>query len=238
MSKETVTVYWAVHASKDRQTYVNMLWEKPVPLITTLPQGYAGDHGNYRACSALINMSKNIYTVRHPVTTQVTCLGTPETPTLEFDLDVWTVRSPALKNCYSMNYNFGYLFFAENPLEIRVTPAYLHDTSDSKTGFVSSGSFDIGQWFRPVNLTYILWEGKSELKLTEGDPVFYIEFLTDKSITLKHFDCTDELMSIASQVANSNSFMRFKPLTYRYKRFMESNRNKQVLKLIKDNLLE
>jgi hypothetical protein len=238
MSKETVTVYWAVHTNPKRQTYVNMLWDAPVPLITTLPQGFSGKDGNYRECSGISNIIKNTYTMIHPLTATISFSGDPENSVFESDLNVWNPRSSALKSCYSIDYDFGWLFFSDESLEIKVTPPYLHNTSDSKTGFVASGSFDIGKWFRPVTLSYILWEGNDTLTITKGDPALYIEFLTDKKVVFKHFELTEDIHSLALQSIDATFYMRFKPLSYRYKQFVNSHRDKRVLKLIKDNLLE
>jgi hypothetical protein len=238
MSKETVTVYWAVHTHPKRQTYVNMLWDAPTPLITTLPQGFGGKDGNYRECSGISKTIKNTYTFIHPLTTKVELSGNPEDPTFNSDLNVWNSRSAALKDCYSINYDFGWLFFAEESLELKVTPPYLHNTSDSKTGFVASGSFDISKWFRPVTLAYVLWQGNNSLTVTKGDPALYVEFLTDKKVIFKHFELTEDIHSLALQSVESTNYMRFKPLSYRYQQFTSSHRDKRVLKLIKDNLLE
>jgi hypothetical protein len=236
--KDTVVVYWGVHTPLENQTYMSILWDPPVPLINTLPKGFNSSTGNYKKCPALIDLTNNVFTMIQPFTSTISFRGGYETPEFISDQDVWSYRASPLENCYATNLEFSWSFFSEESIDIKVTPAYLHNTSASKTGFIASGIFNISKWFRPIRITYVLWEGNDTLTVTKGDPVFYLEFLTDKRITFKHFDCTEELMSISSQVANSNDFMRFKGLTYRYKRFMESNRNKLVLKLIKDNLLE
>jgi len=239
MSKETVTVYWAVHTGKDRQTYINLLLNKPVPLASTLPPGNGSNIGNYRQCSALPDLLKNTYTLTHAFSSTATLSGELDNPMAEVDKEhIWQPRISPLKGCYSIDLDFGWLFFSEESLKIKATPAYLHNTSDSKTGFVASGVFNISNWFRPVRLSYILWEGNNSISVTEGEPALYIEFLTDKQVVLKHFEATDELLDISNQVVKSSEFLKVKPLSYRYERFIESNRHKRILKLIKENLLE
>lgn len=239
MSNDEIVVYWAVHTGFDRQTYINLFLKKPVSLASTLPMGNDGQHGNYRQCSALPDVLKNTYTIFHPLTTTATLSGDLNNPVVASNENgVWRPRSSSLKNHYTVDLDFGWLFFSEEPLKMKVTPAYFHNTSDSKTGFVASGVFDIGRWFRPVRLTYNLWEGNNTLSATQDEPAVYIEFLTDKKVVFKHFEATNELLDISNQVINSTEFFRFKPISYRYKRFIESNRHKRVLKLIKDNLLE
>jgi len=239
MKKDEVVVYWAVHTGFDRQTYINLFLKKPVSLASTLPVGNDGKDGNYRHCSAFPDVLRNTYTVFHPITTTAVFSGDFNDPVLKStNQDMWFSRSSALKNHYTADLDFGWLFFAEESLKIKVTPAYFHNTSDSKTGFIASGVFDIGRWFRPVKLTYILWEKNNSISITKDEPIFYIEFLTDKKIVFKHFEATNELSSISDQVVASSNFLRFQPLSYRYNRFIKSNRHKRILKLIKDNLLE
>ena len=238
--KDTVVVYWSAKTSPERQTYVHLLWGPPVPLTKLMPEGSGpGRSGNYRSCIALISMLKNTYALVHPLTHSVTVSGDLESPDVTADLDIWLKRDNPLKNRYSLDYDFGWLFFAEESLKIKVTPPYFHNTSAGKSGFLASGSFDIGKWFRMVNMAYIFWEGHNTMTVTEGEPAMYVEFLTDKKVILKQFECTEELMSMSIQVVDaSNVAMKRKTLEYRYDKFFKANRHKRVLKLIKENLLE
>jgi len=238
--KDTVIVYWTARTIPERQTYAHMLWGPPTPVIKTMPDGSPfGKDGNYRSCSALVPLLKNMYTFIHPLTHSATVSGDMLSPTIVATLDAWMSRMSALNNRYSLDYDFSWLFFSEEPLTIKVTPPYFHNTSASKTAFISSGVFDISKWFRKITMSYILWEGENTLNITEGDPAFYIEFLTNKKVILKQFECVPELSSISEQVAGVSRFnMSNKTLEYRYDKFIKSNRHKRVLKLIKDNLLE
>jgi hypothetical protein len=239
-NKDTTTVYWTAKTDPERQTYVQLLWGPPVPLSKIMPEGNGlGRSDNYKSCAALTPMLKNTYAFIHPLTHSVSLSGNVASPIINADLDVWLKRQSPLKNCYGIDYDFGWLFFSEESVQIKMTPTYFHNTSVSKTAYVASGSYDISKWFRMITPTYILWEGQSTLTLTEGEPAFYFEFLTNKKVILKQFECTEELRSLSNQVVYaSNLTMTQKSLEYRYKRFFQTNRHKRVLKLIKDNLLE
>ena len=236
--KDTVIVYWAAKTIPQRQTHAQLLWGPPVSVSKLLPNG-TGKPGNYRSCAALTPMLKNMYAFVHPLTHNARITGSHDTPLLEADLDIWVPqRNDPLKNCFGLDYDFGWLFFCEESLEVKVTPPYFHKTSVSQTAYVASGQFDIGKWFRSVSLAYILWEGERSLSITAGEPALYIEFLTNKKVILQPFECTEEINSIANQVVDASQLgMNKTSLQHRYDMFFRSNRHKRVMKLIKENLL-
>lgn len=236
----TITVYWSTHAHPDRQTKVNLTWLPPTPLITTLSTAHESTQtrGNYRLCSGAQSIFKNTYTLIHPKTSTVLLTGDVSSPTpVSFD-GPWIAHTAALKNRYRVDYDYGWVFFCEESLHIKTTPPYMHNTSDQKSGFVSSGTYDIGKWFRPIFLSYILWEGESSLTVTESHPAIYIEFLTNKKVILKQFEQTPELTSMAVQTGEMVMDFPLKGLDYWYERFQKSHRKSRILKLIKENLLE
>jgi hypothetical protein len=238
--EDTVIVYWTATTIPQRQTYVQLLWGPPVPLTKIMPEGNGiGRFGNYRSCAALTPMLKNTYAFVHPLTHNVNISGDLISPEIRAEFDAWIPRNSPLRNRYALDYDFGWLFFSEESLKIKITPPYFHNTSANKGGFLASGTFDISKWFRPVNLTYILWENQNNLTVTEGEPAIYIEFLTDKKVILKQFECIEEITSISNQTVDvSNLAMNKKSLEYRYERFFKTNRHKKILKLIKENLLD
>lgn len=238
--KDTVTVYWTADTSPERQTYAQILWGPPVPLIKLMPEGNGLEKtGNYRLCAALPTLLKNTYAFIHPLTHTASVSGDLFSPIIKSELDIWRHRESPLKNRYALEYDFGWLFFSDESLQIKVVPPYFHNTSASKTAFLSSGSFDIGKWFRRITMAYILWENETTLTFTKNDPAMYIEFVTDKKVILKQFECTEEITSIGTQTAMASSlFMADRSLNYRYSKFIQSNRHKRILKLIKDNLLD
>lgn len=236
---ESITIYWTLVSEPNRHTMMNLLWEPPKPLLTVLPPGdTANPKGSYRLCSGAQSIFKNTYVLTHPLTSSVSVEGPVDKPTIKDSSGPWSAVSPALKNRYRVEYDYSWAFFCEESVLMQVTPPYMHNTSDKEGGMISSGSMDISRWFRHINLTYILWEGKDTLTVTEGDPAIYLQFFTDKKIVLKQFECTPEVLSMARQVVNSSSFSHLEPLKDRYLRFTRSNRHKRLLNLIKQNTLD
>ena len=236
---DTVVVYWGHVALPTKQTHVNLLWKPPVNIATTLPKGSRQKNNNYHACSGFKSFSKNTYTFIHPIDYEVGLSGSVNSPLKNNDpLNLWVLSPNAFDNQYRIDYDFGWFFFAEEPVVIQQTPPFLHKTTAHTTATMPFGSFDISKWFRPIILTYLLWENESTIKVTKGDPAIYLNFLTDKKVILKQFEVTEEIMSLSLQSVQFKNLIPFEPLSSLYDRFTSSKRNLMLSKLIKRNLLE
>jgi hypothetical protein len=238
MNDQEVIVYWGMLTQPDRQNLVNLIWAPPTPIITTLPPGHSNTvEGNYRACTAFRELNRNIFVVKNAFDSKVKMSGDFEKPICDGE-DIWFPRPAGLKNRYSVDFDIRWGFFCEEPLEMRVSSPYLHNTSDKVSGHVAVGQFDIGKWFRGANPCYILWEGKDELELKKDEPLLYFEFMTDKKVILKQYDATQEIVNMANEVGSITNYVKLESLSALYERFAISNRRSKILKLIKDNVLE
>jgi hypothetical protein len=239
MNKETVDVYWSMNTAQDRQTLMNLFWEPPKPLMTLLPQGGKNKNGSYRVCSGSIDAWKNTYALIHPTNSTLKVKGDFDKPTIEqSNPNFWYAEPGALENRYRVTYDFSWVFFAEESVKIQQLPPFMHNTADREGGWMTSGSFDISQWFRAINLTYILWEGQDAIKVNKGDPAVYLQFLSDKKVNLKRFELTPELYSIAKEVVAFKMLSPHESLNKLYDRFIGSGRKEKVLSIIKQNLLD
>lgn len=231
--KDEVVIYWSpltVPAPK-LQTHVNLLWGPPVPVLPLLEQGA------YRKCTAANDSLKNTYTFLHPKDVVITY--DVNTKQFSSDFDGWYVRpDEPVEGRPGIEYDFHWTFFCEEPMLMKLTPPYLHNTSDRATTTIASGQFDISKWFRAINPSYIFWKGCNSIQLTKGEPIFYLEFFTDKKIILKQFEMNERLQYAALETAALSKVFPYEPLKMKYYRFIRGNRHKSVLKLIKENLLE
>jgi hypothetical protein len=223
-------------------THVNLIWQPPVRVVSTLGSTPKEKDGSYLACTGLKTFYKNCYTFIHPVNSQIT-LTPGET---EYDspsdgvsegFPAWTFETQPIKGQYRVTFDFGWTFFSEEPLQMLVTPPYMHNTSDKEGGFIAAGSYDISKWFRPINTTYVLWPKSKSIKITKGDPALYIHFLTDRPINLIQYEMTDEIYEIVCQTVALKKFMPMRPLNVLYEMFTKGSRDKQLLRRIKENLL-
>jgi hypothetical protein len=131
-------------------------------------------------------------------------------------------------------------FFAESPLKIKVTAPYFHNVSYQSKGTFIGGVFDIGRWFRPIQSEIITWQEKGVIEFKEGEPLFYVEFLTDETISLQKFNLTPTIDFLASSLVNSpfqNKENLQGSLESRYQAFEQSDFRLGLLEEIKINLV-
>ena len=240
MKNNTITVYWSTCATKENAHKIAMLQSGPVSIWKTLPAKIGENiQGNYRACKASLELFKNTYVLKNPQSSTLVMSGDYLNPELKSDTpNSWIARQSSFENTYAADYDFSWIFFAEESLKTKFTNAYMHKTEASKGGYLTSGSYDIGKWFRPLHLTYHLWENNNTLNIKENEPTYYIEFDTDKKVILKQFEIVEEIFQIAHQAVGFTKWVPNKSLKERYEVFIKSKRNKRLLKLIKENLLD
>jgi hypothetical protein len=83
-----------------------------------------------------------------------------------------------------------------------------------------------------------MWGNSGELIIKEDEPIFYVEFLTNKKIKLVRFKYTKKLMTYAQHCVDAPPiFGNNLPLVKRYKKFKESRMRDLVLKEIKENII-
>lgn len=241
--KEPIIVYWSPFAYLDRTTHVNLLWGAPIRVPSILGSHPKEKSSSYLSCTAFTTFYKNCYALIQPFDSSITIEPSQLKDTLPNKAyieghHVWTVQHQALKDRARVTYGFNWVFFSEEPLDLLITPPYLHNTSADKGGALAAGSYDISRWFRPIDLAYILWEGSNEVKIKKGEPACYLHFLTDRPVKLVQFELTSDLFYIGEQCVELKSVMKYKSLSFLYDIFTRSNRHKAVLKIIKENLLD
>lgn len=145
------------------------------------------------------------------------------------------VHSPCIKDTKLLTYGMSFIFFSDEDLTMSLTSPFFHPAQHQKYGSIVPGKFNIGSWFRVINLEYNLWG--NELRFEKDEPLAYASFETEKKIKLHRFQMTEKLQKIASTCGTSSQWEKFVPLADRYKRFKQSRTNKVVLKEIKENLV-
>lgn len=237
--KKEVVVYWAPFTNPDKQTLMNLLVEPPVPLRRLLSTNAGHDTKNsYKACPASTDMWSNVYALMHPRTSTATVSGDLNSPIFTTENDApWIPYTSALDG-YRLDYDHSWIFFCEESLMMQQMPPFMHNTSERTGGRIAAGAFNIGKWFRAVNLSYLLWPESTSITVTKDEPAAYIQFHTDKKVVLKQFEYTSEMHALVHQALSYKTLSPYETLQSMYDRFTRSNRHKRVLKLIKDNLLE
>jgi hypothetical protein len=140
-----------------------------------------------------------------------------------------------------------FIFFTE---EESLIMEYKHpiyaNNSFSKNVQLVEGRYDIGKWFRNLDLAFFIKEKDRKVEIDYEDPIAYVKFLTEKKITLKKFYISDELSKIRNEMLNSRGIVVgnlksksvLKGMLKYYYTFKHSQYKSKILKEIKNNLLE
>jgi hypothetical protein len=133
------------------------------------------------------------------------------------------------------------MFFSDEDCEMQFTGPMLVDNNFARNCMIIPGQFDIGRWFRGIDFGFYVREKNVTVSVKKGDTIANIRFLTDKKITFKKFFITPELNNLANLVVNYKHSQKFPLNNYlknMYLDFQTSKIKKQILKEIKNNLLD
>jgi hypothetical protein len=247
MSKDPIIVYWAPAINNDDSHPDFGFWyPSPKQLFSTLREKRTDgtDNASVFSCPAFSELTKSTVVFNSPMSCSYEFDTTDITnpivkATSKNFIGARYVRPPYIQDGPLLHFNLYYIFFATEPLEALFTSPYFHKPEHSKDGSVIPGKFDIGQWFRPYNFEVQMWNTKGEFHLKEQEPMFYVEFKTDRPIILKQFNHTQELHRISDAcVGTTDMFGRGQSLLSRYFRFRDTGMKYKTLKLIEENVLE
>jgi hypothetical protein len=247
-NSNTLTVYWSPYSIPEKLYQQILLDIKPLSLLNEVQRRRAKDPviprgqnkpqgGNYQSCSALHTLAKNTFVILAPfdVTLFLDSNGVISDGTTH---PYWfEERISSIQNSFSVDFDMPFIFFSEKSVDVKITPAYMHNLSYANTGFVVPGQFDISNWFRPMPIIFQLWEGKKVLSFSKGEPLAYISFDTDKEINLKQFNLTNDIYNQTIACTEHKLFSRFQTMEQLYNKFNRTGLKKIVLDSIKNNLI-
>jgi hypothetical protein len=196
------------------------------------------NHANFLSCPAVRDSWHNVFMFSPKKTSKVTYVRDLVLRTE--GLPVSQDRKPHLTGTNIFNLESPLYLFAEKSLKIKVTAPYFHNTDYQKNGTFIGGVFDVGRWFRPIQSEIITWEEKGEITFVEGQPLFYVEFLTDENVTLKQFIANPIIEHLAAGLVNSpmqNLENLQGSLESRYKAFENSEYRIGIINEIRDALV-
>jgi hypothetical protein len=148
-------------------------------------------------------------------------------------------RSQGLTFGPSIVFSLRHMFFADSPLKMTLCSPFFHEPKHTKYGAIYPGSFDVGQWFRPINIELQMWKQSGELILEKDEPMYYLLFDTDRPIILHRFVLDEQLIKYAyASVGMGKLFSQNFSLLERYKKFKDVGHGEKILTRIKQNLVE
>lgn len=252
MSKELI-VYWApwimkgkTSAGRDLSGPSEVMFSSPSGLWSELTeQMYEQDVSrNFFQCPAVRDTLLPTYVIYNPLTSsaEVEIRDTGEVGGViqeagrDSQIRITMPHAPSMTNQLLVSYNLQHIFFAEEPVLMRLTSPWFHKAPHMQYGSLIPGNYDIGRWFRPLNFEYNLWDGGTKLHIEAGEPIAYIEFGTDRRIVLKRFEATEKLHTMGGELVHARA-KKWKTLGARYELFDRSPVRKIILKEILENLL-
>jgi len=162
---------------------------------------------------------------------------TPKNPLMPY-LETKILRPPTMSKKPLFQLSLFWCFFSEESLTASVTPPFLHNSNFTKQGIPPTGSYDIGQWLRAYPLEIMLWNETGTFKLEKDEPLFYIEFLTDRPIKLQRVESTDKLDEYTTQCVVAPATIENRiPLITRYETFRKTRMKDIIMKEIKKNII-
>jgi hypothetical protein len=246
-NSDTVVVYWAPSPYQQKEESWSMLYAEPVNVLQQHRNNKDSESttSNFFACPATTSLFFNTYQVNHQfdnlvILPEVIPQGTSR-PWVDTNstIGLFVPRPPSLTGYDNLQYNMGWAFFAEEPLIAKFTAPYFPPQAPAERALLASGEFDIGSWYRPFNLDYHIPHNIKTLSFMKDDPLFYVEFKTNKKVLFKRYIFSETLDSLASEsVAAPARYGRFKSLQDRYSMAKKSKIPELVLSEIKKNLVE
>ena len=241
-NKKEINVYWWPNTSG-----WNMLYNDPVNLRQSL---YEIKNKNSKKksmfeCPAYSDKIKKIFFFTSPMDLEYAYdFSDSKNPYIvpknasRPHLETNILRPPTMVGRPLFELSLFFCFFSEEPLMASFTPPFLHNSNFTKQGVPPTGSYDIGRWLRTYPMEIMLWNEVGTFKIEKDEPLFYVEFLTDRPINLQRVESTDKLNSYAALGAASPTMIESKiPLVTRYETFKKTRMRDHIMKEIKKNIL-
>lgn len=259
-----ITIYWApTRFIPDIESY-NLIYRDPEPVFDDVFKLVNQDLKDKQMlrCPASNDALRNLYQVKSNIDEKyvidkgfldtienfsaeerqhyIDSLGSHEIPLpmTGNKIGFMRTRSSIFTDYYDIAYNMGWMMFSSEPLLAHFTAPYFPAISPAPGVILTTGIFDIGQWFRPFNLNFLVPKSVDVLEFKENDPLFYVKFMTNKKITFKRFVMTRELSNLSVEFSNaSNRYGKRMPLVKRYEMAKRTKTLDIVRKEIEKNLV-
>lgn len=206
MSK-TVEVFWTPMVTPLGNQWevagMHLLIQEPEPLITAI--GRERKEARYLDCPAFIDMCRNVFVVRAPVTFNFKI----DTPTQRVGIDRFgqtfgesfvsgRFQEAAVGGPNLVTLPPKILFYAKEPVTIEQMDVPVLASPLTQVTKVIPGRFDISKWIRPVEWSCEVLREVDVLNIVEGTPILCVRFVTKDGapVKLTRVQQTDELVNM------------------------------------------
>jgi hypothetical protein len=249
MSNKEIIVYWSPFPFTKETSQWNMLYRQPESLLSNLRLNRKKtDSISFWSCPVFIDTIKKTYQIKNnfdmDYVLPIDEIIENQEKTEQFDINIGPVslraeRKPSLENHINLSLNISWIMFADEPVEVKLTAPYFPPVTPGEGVMLAPGQFDIGSWYRPLNIDYHIPITTTELKFKKNDPLLYLEFLTDKKIVFKQYNFTKYLRELAQEcIGYHTRYGKNIPLLEKYYVFKQSRMRELILKEIQNNLID
>jgi hypothetical protein len=231
--KEEIVVYW----SCGNDEFLRM--EEPFNVLKEYRKDKNIDDNAHLQCPAFKDIVNNTFGVRSLYEYDITINRdkcTAQSSMSQTLFDAFFMPRSKDWSLISMN-TFIFFFTEEEGLEMSQMGGFLEDTDFTKNTMVIPGKMDISKWYRPLELAVKLRKGVDVLKVSQGEPLFYISFNTDKKIKFVKYKTTPQLDAYNKDcTATKENKPKLNKLSYYYGLFTKHNMSKRILTEIKKSI--
>lgn len=237
-NKNSINVYWSANFNNEESDW-SFLYQKPISLFSELNQIKEKNSNHFLTCPAVSNKFKKILIFKNSISSSYTYDSNTIIPISKNYLGVSKTRDKSI-NVGPIYHFFNSIFlFSEEPLDVFFTPPYFHKPEHIKYGSCIPGEFNIGKWYRPYNFEVQMWRNSGEFNIKENEPLYYVDFKTDKKINLYRFNHSKILNNYSNACIGTTSlFGRGQSLFSRYNKFKQTGLREKILTEIKKNLID
>lgn len=244
MFKDSMIVYWSpatinsIHGAD-----WSYMYPTPKSLFYDLKKYSSKENSSYFSCPAVSNKFKKTLVCYNPIDSKYSFDFRENKNDIKNISDTWIAFEQLRKSGLSIGptilFAIKYAFFAEEPLDAHFTSPFFHEPKYTEDATIIPGEFDIGKWFRPFNAELQFWKDHGTLSFEKDEPLFYVNFKTDKKIILKRFEMTEKIFQyMESGINNISLFGKNNPLSERYNQFKKIGMREKVITEIKKNLID
>lgn len=235
----TITVYWAP-GYEISNTDWNMLYSDPISVFDKHLSNKT-DIDKYDSvfyCPAFKNLTKNTLEFKNPIESSYSINSEGRLLLSKHSLAANIVRPPNIKDRHLIEYGLFPVFFADSDISMTLTSPWLESPAWTSQANIVPGRYNIGKWFRAVNIEFMLQAGIREFNIKKDDTLCYFTFDTDEHIKFIRFRMNEELRKLSVSCSSSTIWEPWIPMADRYRRFKESRMRSIILKKIKENIVE
>jgi hypothetical protein len=226
--KNSINVYWAVE--EHFNAALPLLSNKPESVISNFIKN--NKDNEYIKCPAFSREFNNTFIYKSPYSFSI------DINPITLDINSNNTIPIHVKNPNQKHFSIfpHIVFFSDESLEMSQIPASLNFNNFTNNTNIFSGKYNIGKWFRPLSLDFIL--KKPNINVKKDNALFYLKFHTDKKVNFINFRYNKEILKIQNSclgLKSSQPNYRFKDI---YNFFLKIGYHKKLLKLIKQNITD